>query len=38
VVDRGASTVRGVCPFIFRVHPLPSYTICQKIISIISVA
>jgi hypothetical protein len=38
VVNRGASTVRGACPVIFRVHPLPSYTTCQKIISTISVA
>jgi insertion element IS1 protein InsB len=37
VVDRGASTVRGACPFIFRVHPLPSYATCQKIISTILV-
>jgi hypothetical protein len=38
VVDRGASTVRGACPVIFRVHPLPSYATCQKIISTISVS
>jgi hypothetical protein len=37
VVDRGASTVRGACPVIFGVHPLPSYATCQKIISTISV-
>jgi hypothetical protein len=38
VVDRGASTVRGACPFTFRVHPLPSYATCQKITSTISAA
>jgi hypothetical protein len=38
VVDRGASTVRGACPVIFRVHPLPSCATCQKINSTISVA
>ncbi len=38
VVDRGASTVRGACPVIFRVHPLPSYATCQKINSTISTA
>jgi nicotinamidase-related amidase len=38
VVDRGASTVRGACPIIFRAHPLPSYATCQKINSTISVA
>ncbi len=38
VVDRGASTVRGACPVIFRVHPLPSYATCQKINSTISAA
>jgi hypothetical protein len=37
VVDRGASTVRGACPVIFRVHPPPSYATCQKIISTILV-
>jgi len=30
VVDRGASTVRGACPFTFRVHPLPATPLVRK--------